>query len=172
MDNEHGDGIEFGVAEFKVGKDEHAGIRFRRLHLWLAAYALHAYTKKPVIDRIAYEMPHHRGGAATRVLVGLAMHVESFGAKHGIPVFNIHSATIKKFVTGSGKAKKPEMIATVMERWPELAGDPKQNMTGRSAEVTKGRRGTVLEEDEADAIALLMCAHERCSLLLDRVHPS
>ena len=59
---------------------------------------------------LAYEMPHQRGGEATRKLINLTGRVEELGYQHDIPVYSIHSGTIKRLATGNGHACKDEMI--------------------------------------------------------------
>lgn len=62
-----------------------------------------------------------------------------FADVHGIEHAAVHSATLKKWDTGSGRADKGAMLAAVRARWkPDVAGD-----------------------DEADALALLHYALDR-----------
>lgn len=40
--------------------------------------------------------------------------------EYDITILGLHPATIKKVLTGSGRAKKPEMVAAARERYPHL----------------------------------------------------
>src|ERR1700687_4809974 len=126
-----------GVQAFAVAKDEPRGVRYVAFMEWLATVALHPSPRTPRVAAIVYEGAHHRGRAATEIALGLAAHVQGFGAAHGIEVSSVHTATLKKWVTGNGHAKKPDMMAAVSAKW----------------KVT-------FDEDEADAIAVLYHALE------------
>lgn len=75
------------------------------------------------ISRIAYErvdfmMPGqvyaaHVWGALWGTLTAWACH-------HAIPVVGYPPATLKRHATGKGNAKKPEMVAAMRARFPEL----------------------------------------------------
>ncbi len=67
---------------------------------------------------IVYEAPHFRGGYATDVLVGMATRIQEFGALYGIEYTSVHSATLKKFATGDGRASKTDMMKFAKSRWP------------------------------------------------------
>ena len=82
---------------------------------------------------IIYEMPHFRGGPATDVLVGMATRIQEFGALYGIEYTPVHSATLKKFATGSGRASKESMLSRAREEWGEH----------------------VIDDNEADALFLM-----------------
>lgn len=117
--------FEHGVQEFVVKRGESPGMRYVRFNRWLRETGTYA-------TFIAYEAPHHRGGAATEVANGFATRVQEFCAEMGAEHTAVHTATLKKWLTGSGNAKKPEMMAAVAARWCAVETD-----------------------DEADAIALL-----------------
>ena len=68
------------------------------------------------IDVIAYEQAHHRGGAATAVCVGLVTEVQAFAAERNIELMPVHTATLKKFATGSGRANKIDMIQAAKKK--------------------------------------------------------
>jgi len=68
------------------------------------------------IDIIVYEQAHHRGGAATAVCVGLITEVQAFAAEHDIELMPVHTATLKKFATGSGRADKKDMVQAAQKR--------------------------------------------------------
>lgn len=95
-----------GVQTFDVKRGESPGMRFLRLTAWLEEMQ----KLSGPFDVISYEMAHHRGGAATQCCVGMTTHVLSFAAKHNIEVMPVHTATLKKWATGHGKASKEAMI--------------------------------------------------------------
>ena len=100
--------------EFTLKRGESPGMRFLRCRAWLNEM-LHLLGK---IDVIVYEQAHHRGGAATACCVGLVTEVLAFAAEHGIETMSAHTATLKKFATGSGRAKKKDMMrAARMYGW-------------------------------------------------------
>lgn len=105
-------GPESGTWDIKPRRGESPGMRYIRLRGELNAI-LRAY---PELKLVAYEQAHHRGGAATEYAVGCATHLQSWCAEHGIEHTTVHSATIKKFITGGGKASKDEVIAAVREK--------------------------------------------------------
>jgi Holliday junction resolvasome RuvABC endonuclease subunit len=59
---------------------------------------------------IAYELPFLRGPVASRILWGMAAHVQERCAMWRCCPLPVNTMTLKKFATGSGKAGKPEMI--------------------------------------------------------------
>lgn len=62
-------------------------------------------------DLIVYERPHFRGYAATLSGVGMIAIINMIAYDCGVPVMDVHTATLKKFATGYGKAKKSQMTA-------------------------------------------------------------
>ena len=107
-------GRDSGTIAFALKRGESPGMRFLRCRAWLNE--LYCGLTSSVIDVIAYEQAHHRGGAATAVCVGLVTVVQSFAAEHGIELMPVHTATLKKFATGSGRANKQGMIEAAIER--------------------------------------------------------
>lgn len=129
---------ESGVQKFEVKRGESPGMRFLRFNRWLDDVAtpgkpirMHLSSagasmieRSPGPRLIVFEQAHHRGGHATEVGVGLSTRVLEFCAKHDIEHAAVHSATLKKWTTGKGNAKKPEMISAVNERFgPPYAAD-------------------------------------------------
>lgn len=113
----------------EVGNDR--AIRFLALQRWLSDNARD-------VDLIVYEMPHHRGGAATGVLVGLEAHLMSWCLSHDLrPPEKIHSATIKKTVAGYGRADKKDVAAAVRVLVP-VAPDADDNETDAVAVLLTG----------------------------------
>lgn len=73
------------------------------------------------IVRVCCEEPmgNYRSHAATLVVSGYICLLQAWCEKMRLPYRGYPQKTIKKFATGSGAAKKPEMIAAAKERWPE-----------------------------------------------------
>lgn len=93
----------WGTWDLSVNHRESPGMRYLRLNQALKALG-------QGIDLVVYEQPHHRGAAATRVTLGLAAHVESWCAEHGIEHTAVHSSELKRHATGKGNAKKAAMV--------------------------------------------------------------
>ena len=102
-----------GVIEFALKRGESPGMRFLRCRAWLGEMF---QLLGGQIDVIAYEKAHHRGGAATAVCVGLVTEVLAFAAEHNIELMPVHTATLKKFATGSGRANKKNVVKTTQNR--------------------------------------------------------
>ena len=100
-----------GVQIFDVKRGESPGMRFLRCRGWL-----NEINDLVMPDVIAYEQAHHRGGAATACGVGLVTVVLEFAAQHKIEITSVHSATLKKWATGSGRASKDQMIEAVIRK--------------------------------------------------------
>jgi len=77
--------------------------------------------KKPKL--VIYEMPHMRGGYASDLLIGLMTVVRMVCLEHDILYMSVHSGTLKKFATGSGKASKEEMIIAAERTYGKVADD-------------------------------------------------
>ena len=73
-------------------------------------------------------------GYATELLVGMTTRLQETCAENGIEYAAVHSATLKKFATGSGRADKVTMMKRAAERFP-----------GRKIE----------DDNESDALLLL-----------------
>jgi crossover junction endodeoxyribonuclease RuvC len=102
-----------GTIEFALKRGESPGMRFLRCRAWLNE--IHKLTSGR-LDVLCYEQAHHRGGAATAVCVGLVTVAQSFAAEHDIELMPVHTATLKKWATGSGRVNKQDMIAAAIER--------------------------------------------------------
>jgi len=124
-----------GMSEFKrPGRGTSAGMRFIDFNKWLREI-LDAV--KP--DVVVYEMAHHRGGAATEILVGFTTRIQEECERRGIEYLGVHTGTMKKEVLGSGRAEKSDSI--------------------KFAENYLGRK--VGGDDESDAVCLLAYAEKR-----------
>ena len=133
---ENGKILESGVWDLSRTKDEHYGHQFDKLIQLLSSeyYSCHDLT-------IAYEQAHFRSGPATRIGVGMNSAVLWFCAKHDIKPVSVHTATLKKWATGNGRAGKDEMIAKATE-W--LGREP-------------------IDDNEADAVCLAKYVEEQCN---------
>lgn len=125
--------VESGVQAFELKRGESPGMRYVRFNRWLEEMVRGRWQMFGSLG-IVYEQPHQRGGAATEIAAGFSTHVQAFCARNQIEHAAIHSATLKKWTTGSGRASKDEMIVHVQARFTAKRG---------------------LTNDEADAIALL-----------------
>lgn len=123
--------LEYGLQVFDVKRGESPGMRFLRFNRWLREVAVR-------VELIIYEQAHNRGGAATEIANGFTTRVQEFCAEHGIEHSSVHTATLKKFATGSGRAGKEEMV--------------------QAAQKSLGYQGN--DDDEADALWLLEYARK------------
>lgn len=132
--------IESGVQVFDLRRGESPGMRFIRFNRWLddLGRGPAALPVKYSAKLAVYEAPHHRGGAATEIAVGMSTRVQEWCARFEIQHAAVHSATLKKWTTGSGRGDKTAMLEAVERRWGIKAAD----------------------DNEADAVALLMYARE------------
>lgn len=116
--------LESGVQEFELKRGESAGMRFLRFRKWMkdmiALGELGTKYSQNEPGLILFEQAHHRGGAATQLCVGLVTNVLADAAQHGVEHMSVHSATLKKFATGSGKSSKEEMITKAKEFYPNV----------------------------------------------------
>ena len=108
-----------GVQSFKPRRGESPGMRYLELEAWLNR--MHGLAP---FELVAYEQPHHRGGHATEVLVGMVTRVQSFAVEKGIEVTSRHSAEIKKHALGKGRGSKLAMRLSAEVKWDrEIATD-------------------------------------------------
>jgi len=126
--------VNSGTALFERKRGASAGMRFVLFTAWLTQ-TLDAV--KP--DVVVYEMAHHRGGAATEILVGFTTRIQEECERRGIEYLGVHTGTMKKEVLGSGRAEKSDSI--------------------KFAEKYLGRK--VGGDDEADAVCLLSYAEKK-----------
>jgi Holliday junction resolvasome RuvABC endonuclease subunit len=122
--------IESGVQTFDVKRGESPGMRYVRFNRWLDEMMR---LRRGAL--LVFEQAHHRGGAATEVAAGFSTRVLECAARLDLEHAAVHTATLKKFATGKGNAKKAEMLGAVCRRWK-----------------------AVTDDNEADAIALLYYA--------------
>ena len=89
-------------------------MRFVRFRAWLMEM-LDSLEPKLVV----YEQAHNRGGAATQVLNGMTALLIEECERRGINYTSVHSATLKKSATGSGRADKKQMIIYAKSAYPD-----------------------------------------------------
>lgn len=122
--------IESGVQDFTKRRGESNGMMFLRFRAWLKTF------NAANIKLVVYELAHYRGGAATEICTNLTGRAQEFAAEIGAETLSVHSATLKKFATGSGKASKEDIQAKMLQE------------TGRAP----------IDDNEADAFFLLRFA--------------
>ncbi len=94
-----------GVQSFKPRRGDSPGVRYLNLRAWLSEM-------REIISfgLIAYEQPHHRGGYATEVLVGMATTVQAWAAEHGVETTTRQSWEIKMHALGKKSGSKLAMM--------------------------------------------------------------
>jgi hypothetical protein len=114
----HDGRIESGVQLFDLKRGESPGMRFVRFNAWLQAIGscLQDAAAEGRLGLVAYEQPHHVGGHATQALLGYATRVEEYAARWQLQHCAVHSNTLKKWTTGSGRAGKVEMFEAAHRR--------------------------------------------------------
>ncbi len=111
--------------------------KFAEFAFWLNCFLDEHHT-----DALVHEQSHHRGGPATRLLLGLTSIVELIAAQRDLPVHAVHTATLKKYATGSGRAQKYQMREAAEAMHPTIA---------------------LIDDNHIDALWLLQWAHEELS---------
>lgn len=125
---------ESGIRQFDLQRGESQGMRFIRFRQWLEELM----ALKP--DIVLYEQAHHRGGAATEIMIGMATRIQEIAEMRGIEYRPVHSATLKKWTTGNGKADKSSMCSRARAMW---SVDP-------------------IDDNEADALCILAYGLQLC----------
>jgi Holliday junction resolvasome RuvABC endonuclease subunit len=119
-----------GVQDFSKKRGDSNGMMFLRFSGWLKELGSLTEGK---INVVVYEQAHLRGGSAAEVCVTLTGLAQRFAASIEAETMAPHTATIKKFATGNGRAGKEEMMAWFRR---ETGRDP-------------------VDDNEADAYAIL-----------------
>ncbi len=125
-----------GTQDFSKKRGESNGTMFLRFRSWLSKVI-----RDNNVDFVVYEQSHHRGGAATDIGVNLTGRVQEVAAENNIEFMPAHTAILKKFATGSGKASKKDMI------------DAARNVLGRDP----------VDDNEADAVMLALFGQNKIS---------
>lgn len=92
---------------------ESRGMRYVRFRAFLRQ-TLDAH---PDIGLVVHEQTLLRGGAATEIANGLKALILEAAAERGLDVTCVHTAELKRFATGSGRAEKPEMMEACLSRF-------------------------------------------------------
>lgn len=103
------------------------------------SFWLNCFLDEHQTDEIVHEQAHHQGGPATRLLLGLTSIIELIAAQRAIPVHAVHTGTLKKYATGSGKAQKHQMREAAEALHPTIQ---------------------LIDDNHVDALWLLKLAHE------------
>ncbi len=122
-----------GMQDFSLKRGESSGMRLLNFDKWV-----YDMLDKHKPEMVGYEMPHHRGGHATQLLLGMLGILHVACEKAGIEYSSVHSMTLKKSATGSGKASKKDMISAAMKKF--------------NREIT--------DDNEADALHILAWTRE------------
>lgn len=115
--------ITFGTRIFSghSGDDIRVGRRFRD---WLEAFLDQHQPSAVVIER-----PFFRGDC-TWLLVGMAWEAQRAAEARGLPRFDYAPNTIKHFLTGDGRAKKPQMVQAARLRGYNVTNDHEADAVG------------------------------------------
>ena len=111
----NGENIISGWWDLSLQRGDSQGMCFLYLESKLDIFLL--TRSKP--DIVIFERAHHRGGAATQKAIGFATRVLAWCAQNGIEHTDIHSGTLKKYATGSGRADKNKMIELAEKKWED-----------------------------------------------------
>ena len=126
------DGITSGTMTFRPSRFEGGGMRFLRFRGWLDE--MQRVTDG--IGRVVFEeVRAHAGTDAAHIYGGFLAHLSAWCEERGVAYEGVPVATIKRFATGRGNADKAAMMA-----------------------VIRARGFTPADDNEADAIALLLWA--------------
>ena len=138
----------FGT-EFLSDEQERQVLRFVRTlglrHPELERALTGLFDAEP-LEWVAYEhasVANYRHAQIQLAMVGM-LHL--FAHKHDVTLLGIYPATAKKVLTGSGKAKKPAMLAAARALHPEL---------------------NIFTDDEADALAVGLAFFSKVELTQD-----
>jgi len=108
----HSDGSS-GVEDFAAkSRGESPGMKFVRLECFLDRML-----REHPFEVLAYELPHHRGGHATQVLVGMQGIALKFAAANGIDHTGKRSGDIKGHATGKKRASKVAMMMAAEKKF-------------------------------------------------------
>lgn len=130
--------IEYGKLDLdKAREEKHNGYAFKKLRefIWWK------FGSHP-ISAIGWERAHHRGGAATRIAVGLVSTAMAIAADFDCAICDVHTATLKKWATGDCRCGKNSMISRAKE------------IIGKDVDLT---------DDEGDAVCVAMYLSEQTS---------
>jgi len=166
--------LEFGTHDFSLRRGESPGMRFHRFNRWLFEMVLRE-GQAPAVDLIIYEQAHHRGGAATDVLVGMTtrihelcaspfrwsgLHQLAGGKSVPIDYCAVHSATLKAFALGRAPNRKKGDPKMDRSKRVMIEAAVQRLMSDRSWTIPTRSDPAGLSEDEADALWLYFYCKE------------
>ena len=123
-----------GTMAFRPGRYEGGGMRYLRFRSWLDEMLRSA----PGLAAIYFEeVRRHAGTDAAHIYGGFLAHLAAWCEQKRIPYQGVPVGAIKRHVTGKGNADKQAVIAAV-----------------------KARGFRIADDNEADAVALLLWAAE------------
>lgn len=104
-------------------------------------------------DKIAMELPEHqRNGKVLRYLVGLYSMNKLSALEHEIRAYEINPTTMKKFITGNGRAKKGEVLRALVDLY-----GVEEDLITKPIVNTKGQvRDFYYDESDATALAIFL----------------
>ena len=105
--------IASGVAEFRPGRFEGAGMAFLRFERFLADAASASGPFEAVMFE---EVRAHAGTIAAQVYGGFLAHLTAWCERTTTPYLGVPVATIKRHATGKGNAGKGDVIKAVRAR--------------------------------------------------------
>lgn len=122
--------VQSGTATFKPGRYEGGGMRYLKFSKWLEDLLSLSGVEAVYFE----EVRGHKGVDAAHVYGGLMATLTAFCESRAVPYQGVPVGTIKKYACGKGNANKLAMV-----------------------EAVKARGFTPADDNEADAIALLLC---------------
>lgn len=149
--------VESGVQTFDLARGESPGMRFLRFRHWLGELSWRITAMREVRRRelqstefetvvLAYESSFQRGRHAKELYHGFITRIQELAAERKDECLPGHTATIKKWSCGNGRASKADMIDAARKRL--------------------GSGDAPIAEDEADAILIALWAWERIGKIL------
>lgn len=130
-----GIGVVSNAMELGALRGESPGARWLRFSRWLESIL-----SLTMPNLVVYEQAHHRGGYATDILVGMVTRLHEKCELFKVEYAPVHSATLKKWATGNGRADKEDMVLAAVQRYPNIA---------------------IKDDNQADALLLLAYAEEK-----------
>lgn len=122
--------VQSGIVTFRPGRFEGGGMRYLKFSKWLESMLFLGGVEAVYFE----EVRGHKGVDAAHIYGGLMATLSAFCESREIPYQGIPVGTVKKHATGKGNANKDKMI----EAMQALGHAP-------------------VDDNEADAIALLLC---------------
>ena len=94
-----------------------AGFLGEQLCLWQTELGAIFYSD---VDWVAFEDARAVSKQHGMILFGMTGMLHALCWTAGVPILGFAQSTVKKALTGSGKADKADMVAAARERWPHL----------------------------------------------------